>query len=106
MPAARKGASPSGLLRKDRKTGRFGLPGAAGRGGGGVARAVLDPGRQRADQDDALVAVEQGFGDGAEPDLPALDVAEVFEHRLAGGVARGAGAMASVRPMRSNSVSR
>src|SRR5712692_7798295 len=56
-----------------------------------IRSVVLHLGRQRAHQFQALLAVEQNFGDRAEPDLPAFALEHVLHDRSAVGVARGSG---------------
>src|SRR5713226_3331984 len=63
-----------------------------------VERIVLHLGRQRPHQFQALLAVEQNFGDRAEPDLPAFALEHVLHHRSAVGVARGSGLQLLVDP--------
>src|SRR5712691_1377356 len=72
------------------------VPGKLGIGSGRhgrrrVGSVVLHLRRQRPHQFQALLAVEQNFGDRAEPDLPAFALEHVLHDGGAVGVARGFG---------------
>src|SRR6187431_466477 len=55
---------------------------------GTVSRVVLDRSRQRPDQTQSLLAIQQDLRGGTEPQFPAGSLEQVLGHRRAVGIPR------------------